>query len=109
MAISTIKKKIYYHDTDCGGVVYYANYLKFFEEARTEHFCGTGIDLQTLSAKGSFFVVSSVEIKYKSSANYGDELVILSLIEKIGVASIVFSHEIKRGQSLLVKCKTTLV
>ncbi len=104
-----MKKRIYYHDTDCGGVVYYANYLKYFEEARTEYFRAKGIELCGLSEKGTFFVVASVDIKYKSPARYADELEVTSTIEKTKTASIEFFQEIKRGDTLLVECRTKLV
>ena len=56
--------RIYYEDTDCGGVVYYANYLKYFEEVRTEHLLSKGIDLNKLSKEGILFVIADVDIKY---------------------------------------------
>jgi acyl-CoA thioester hydrolase len=105
---STIQKKVYYHDTDCAGVVYYANYLKYFEEARTEYFRSKGITLDKLSREGIFFVVANVEIKYRRAARYQDELVISSQIEKIKAASLEFYHRVKKNQSLLVECRTKL-
>ncbi len=85
-----IKKKIYYHDTDSGGVVYYANYLKFMEEARTEHLHSFGVDVQEYMAKGILFAVVRVEADYKSPARYGDMVTISSGIEEVGNASIHF-------------------
>lgn len=105
----TIKKKIYYHDTDCGDVVYYSNYLKYFEEVRTEYFLSKGIDIKKLTEKGIFFVVSNVDIKYKKPARYGDMLSVLSKIDRIKSVSIDFIHQIKKDSDLLVECKTTLV
>ena len=104
-----MEKKIYYHDTDCGGVVYYANYLKHFEEARTEYFSGKGVDLKGLSEKGVWFVVQKVEINYKSPARYQDTIRILTAIEDVRVASINFFQKIFRDEALLVEAKTTLV
>ncbi|MBN3038539.1 MAG: YbgC/FadM family acyl-CoA thioesterase [Candidatus Omnitrophica bacterium] len=109
MEKSVLEKKIYYHDTDCGGVVYYANYLKYFEEARTEYFAKKGIVLNELSAAGTFFVVAGLEIKYKSPARYGDKLLIATHIEKIKAASMYFYQEIKRNEALLVQCQTKVV
>jgi acyl-CoA thioester hydrolase len=60
-----MKFKIYYHHTDCGGVVYYANYLEFLEEARTEFFVARGILIPELIRQGRFFVVARQEIDYK--------------------------------------------
>lgn len=109
MELFTIKKKVYYHDTDCGGVVYYANYLKYFEEARTEYFLSKGVDLRKCIKSDFFFVVANVEIKYKKGARYGDKILVTTKIEKIKSASIEFLHEVKKDESLLVECKTTLV
>jgi len=105
----TIKKKVYYHDTDCGDVVYYSNYLKYFEEVRTEYFLSKAIDIKKLTEKGIFFVVSNVDIKYKKPARYGDMLSVLSKIDRIKSVSIDFIHQIKKDSDLLVECKTTLV
>jgi len=102
------KRRIYYHDTDCGGVVYYANYLKYFEEARTRHLLELGIDLRATAAEGMIFAVSAVEIRYRAPARYGDEISILSCLKRVRPASVVFSHEIKRGDEVLVECTTTL-
>ena len=71
MAEFQIKKTIYYHDTDSGGVVYYANYLKYLEEARTEYFRSKFQELKTLAERGVLFVVARVEIDYRSPAKYG--------------------------------------
>ena len=104
-----LQKRIYYHDTDCGGVVYYANYLRYFEEARTEHLRGIGIDLGSLSKRGLLFAVGNVGIKYKSPARYGELITIFSRIEKVRPASMLFTHRITRGQQLLAEATTRLV
>jgi len=104
-----MKKRIYYHDTDCGGVVYYANYLKFCEEARTEHLRSKGIDLNELAERGVLFAVGDLQIKYKSPAKYGQEITVSSKIEKIKAASLYFYQEIKRGGTLIAECRTRLV
>ncbi|MFH1244873.1 MAG: YbgC/FadM family acyl-CoA thioesterase [Candidatus Omnitrophota bacterium] len=102
-------KRIYYHDTDCGGVVYYANYLKFFEEARTEYLRAKGIDLEKLSRQGILFVVKEVSIGYKAPARYADNLEITTKIEQQKKASLLFLQEAYRDAVLLVTAKTTLV
>lgn len=109
MEMHILSKRVYYHDTDCGNVVYYANYLKYLEEARTEYFRDKGVELKKLADLGTFFVVSSVDIQYKNSARYADNLLISSQIEKKKTASIDFYHEIKRDATLLVTCRTKLV
>ncbi len=66
--------RIYYHDTDAGGVVYYANYLRFFEAARTEFLRERGVDLKQWMGRGLTFVVTGAEIEYTTPARYGDLL-----------------------------------
>jgi len=102
-------KRIYYHDTDCGGVVYYGKYLEYLEEARTEYFLDKGIDLRKLSSEEIWFVVSRVEINYKSPAYYQDTLTIFTEIGKLKSASMEFLQEIKRDTQLIVEAKTVLV
>jgi acyl-CoA thioester hydrolase len=105
-----MKTKIYYHHTDCGGVVYYANYLNFFEEARTEYFAQCGFSIKKLADSGTMFVVARQEIDYKASAVYADELEVKSKIrEKTGV-KIIFEHETYNQKGVLLnKAITTLV
>lgn len=105
----TFKKKIYYHDTDCGGVVYYANYLKYFEEARTEFFLDKKIAVDQLAKNDTLFIVAAVNISHKAPAKYADQLVIFSEISKKKNASLEFLQEIKRGDKLLVSAVTKIV
>ncbi len=102
-------KRIYYHDTDCGGVVYYANYLKYPEEARTEYMEARGLNLKELADKGTLFVVKRVDIEYKAPAHYADTLEISTKISKIRNVSVEFLQEIKREEKILVSAVTTLV
>ncbi|MDD5613664.1 MAG: YbgC/FadM family acyl-CoA thioesterase [Candidatus Omnitrophica bacterium] len=104
-----INKRIYYHDTDCGGVVYYANYLKHLEEARTEFCINRGIPLKELQERGIYFVVSRVEIDYKSPARYGDMVTISAKVEYIKRSSLSFYQEVKRGDTILIKAGTLWV
>jgi len=103
-------KKIYYHDTDCGGVVYYANYLKFLEEARTEYFSEKGFSIKELAENGILFVVARQEIDYKAPAVYGDVLEVKTRIAETSTVKIVFENEIyNQDNQLLTKAKTILV
>jgi len=79
-------KRIYYHDTDCAGVVYYANYLVYMEEARTECLRAKGIELLDWAKEGFQFVVKHVDIDYKSPGRYADTLKVVSKISKVGNA-----------------------
>lgn len=101
-----IKKKIYYHDTDAGGVVYYANYLKHLEEGRSEFCLSRGVSMAEAAKKGAIFPVVHLEIDYKSPARYGDIVDVFTRIEKIGFSSVHFTQEIKKGDKLLIKAKT---
>jgi acyl-CoA thioester hydrolase len=101
-----IEKKIYYHDTDCGGVVYYASYLKHLEEGRAEYCLSKGVNLGEYALEGIIFPVVHVEIDYKAPARYGDKVQIFTRVEKIGNASIHFAQEIKKDIAVLIKAKT---
>jgi acyl-CoA thioester hydrolase len=101
-----IEKKVYYHDTDAGGVVYYANYLKHLEEGRTEYLRSKGIDVVEYARNGIIFPVVRLEIDYKTPARYGDTIRVLTRPEKIGNASLCFSQEIKRGEATILRAKT---
>lgn len=100
-----LEKRVYYHDTDSGGVVYYANYLEHLEEGRTEFLRSLGVDTGEYAKKGVLFPVVRVEIDYKAPARYGDLIEILTSVEKVGNASVHFSQEIKKGEELLLKAK----
>lgn len=105
-----MKKKIYYHDTDCGGVVYYANYLKFLEEARTEYLAECGLSVKELTQRDTLFVVSRQEIDYKLPAFYGDVLTIDTRITNISALRLEFEYEIKNQNNQTVsRAKTILV
>jgi len=87
--------KIYYEDTDCGGVVYYANYLKYFERARTDYLEQRGISVAELMNTGTLFVVVHAEVIYRSPARYGDRLAIDSAVTEVGLASFTCAHVVK--------------
>jgi acyl-CoA thioester hydrolase len=104
-----MQKKIYYHDTDSGGVVYYANYLKFLEEARTEAMREAGLEIKTLTQNGILFVVRRQEIDYKSPAFYGDILDVRTWVSAISAAQITFQASIKNQDGQLVSTAKTLL
>jgi len=91
--------KIYYEDTDCGGVVYYANYLKYFERARTQYLEERGLSVAGLMKEGTVFVVVHAEVDYRSPARYGDWLVIETVVSDTTQASLTFSHVIRERES----------
>lgn len=102
---------IYYEDTDCGGVVYYANYLKYFERARTHHLEDHGISVATLQQQGTWFVVTHAEVHYRSPARYGETLQIQTTVSSTRKVSLTFHHRITERQSarLVVEGSATLV
>ena len=105
-----MKKTIFYHDTDCGNVVYYANYLKFFEEARTLHMAEKGFSVPALMQRGLYFVVARQEVEYKFPVRYGDEIDVSTQVAEVSDIKIVFEHVIKNQNGrLCTKGKTTLV
>lgn len=97
--------RIYYEDTDCGGVVYYANYLKYFERARTQYLEERGLSVAGLMKEGTVFVVVHAEVDYRSPARYGETLVIETVVSDVTAASFTFSHVIREreSQSVVVK------
>ena len=87
--------RVYYEDTDSGGVVYYANYLKFMERARTEFLRSIGYEQDQLQQElGIIFAVHSANIRYKKPARFNDELNVITSIASLGKASINFRQSI---------------
>ena len=94
--------RVYYEDTDAGGIVYYANYLKFFERARTEWLRAIGVGQQELLEQhDALFVVKSVSADYHAPARLDDTVRLTLSIAKMGRASIVFLQQAWRGETLL--------
>ena len=90
---------VYYEDTDSGGVVYYENYLKYFERARTQYLEERGLSVAGLMKEGTVFVVVHAEVDYRSPARYGDRLVIETVVSDMTAASFTFSHVIRERES----------
>jgi acyl-CoA thioester hydrolase len=95
--------RVYYEDTDLGGVVYYANYLKFMERARTEWLRALGFEQTALAREhGVVFVVSSLTIEYLRPAAFNDELTVTVELEKLGAGQIILRQGVARGAEQLV-------
>ena len=104
------KLKVYYEDTDAGGVVYYANYLKFLERARTEALVTLGFNNKKIKQDfGSLIVVKSCNIEYKIPAHLEDELSIRSFVKSITKTSFFMNQFITRGEDLIAEAKIHLV
>jgi acyl-CoA thioester hydrolase len=102
--------RVYYEDTDAGGVVYYANYLKFMERARTEWLRLNGFELPALADEhGILFVVRAVEIEYLKPGRFNDALIVtLELIEH-GRSQITVSQRVLRGHEVLTRARVRAV
>ena len=105
-----MKIRIYYEDTDAGGIVYHTNYIKFCERARSEAFFKAGLNF---TKESGYFVVSSLEAKFIASAVLGDEVFVRTKILELKKASLVLEQEIykfddKNAEKLLFKATITL-
>ena len=100
--------RVYYEDTDVGGVVYYANYLRYLERSRTEMLRERGVDLTVYIEQGTHFVVTQVEMKLKRPARYNDELVVETWVSETRKASFTLSYFVKRGEEILVEASTKM-
>ncbi len=94
--------RVYYEDTDAGGVVYYANYLKFFERARTEWLRNLGIEQDILLSQDIGFVVKSVQMDNHKPARFNQLLLVKSEIKQLKKASLVFWQEIYNADAQLL-------
>ena len=91
--------RVYYEDTDCGGVVYHSNYLKFMEQARTEWLRNLGLEQDVLIAKfGVIFAVRSLSIDYIKPALFNQQLKVETRVEKAGKVSLLFKQKIYLDQ-----------
>lgn len=98
--------RVYYEDTDSGGVVYYANYLKFMERARTEWLRSFSVEQDILRDQfGVIFAVSQVQIDYCLPAKFNDELVVTAKVSRKGRASIIFEQAVLRKNEILARAK----
>lgn len=101
--------RVYYEDTDAGGIVYYANYLKFAERARTEMLREAGIESRSMMARdGVAFAVRRCSMDFKKPAKLDDDLSVETRIKNIGGASLVADQRVKLGQTELVTMELKL-
>ena len=106
-----MEKRIFYHDTDAGGVVYYGNYLKYLEEARTEFLERKGLSIKELQQKGFLYAVRKCTITYKAPARYGDIIVANAKLTKMTAAQMFFEQTItdKKTGQVLVEAEVIIV
>ena len=102
--------KVYYEDTDAGGVVYYANYLKYLERARTEALSTIGLsNIQIKEKFGALIIVKSCNIEYKKSAQLEDELKIRSFVKSVTKTSFFMNQIITIGDKTIIEAQVHLV
>ena len=99
---------VYFEDTDAYGIVYYANYLKFIERARSDFIRELGIDQAAeLRASGSAYAVVEVDIRYKKPARLGEDLLIVSTVDQVRASSVLIQQRVRRGAELLTEARVT--
>jgi acyl-CoA thioester hydrolase len=99
---------VYFEDTDAYGIVYYANYLKFMERARSDFIRAVGVDQAAeLKATGSAYAVVEVQIKYRRPARLGDDLQVVSTVEQVRASSVDIHQRVMRGKELLTDARVT--
>ncbi|QQA41666.1 tol-pal system-associated acyl-CoA thioesterase [Pelagovum pacificum] len=108
--INRFTVRVYYEDTDLAGIVYYANYLKFIERARTEWVRMLGVDQTRLKAEeGIVFAVRRLEADYLAPAKFDDELEVVTQTDQLGGARIVLQQDVTRDGQVLFRAMVTLV
>ena len=105
-----MEKRIFYHDTDAGGIVYYGNYLKYLEEARTEFLEKKGMSVDDFHQRGLVYAVRKCTIQYRSPARYGETLLCGAELKDSTVAQLIFKQIIteKKSGRLIVEAEVAL-
>jgi acyl-CoA thioester hydrolase len=101
--------RVYWEDTDAGGIVFYANYLKFFERARTEWLRSLGIEQRSLRERtGGIFVVGETSVRYRRPARLDDELLVTARVQESGRASLIIAQQAFLQSSRKLLCDGTI-
>jgi acyl-CoA thioester hydrolase len=99
---------VYFEDTDAYGIVYYANYLKFMERARSDMIRAVGVDQAAeLAATGSAYAVIEVDIRYRKPGRLGDDLQVISTVDQVRASSVHIQQRVMRGSELLTDARLT--
>lgn len=101
--------RVYYEDTDAGGIVYYVNYLKFMERARTECLRSLGFAQSQLAGENLLFVVHSAEARYRSPARLDDEILVTAEVMELNRASLRFRQQVRRATDEALLCEGQFV
>jgi acyl-CoA thioester hydrolase len=106
-----MEKRIFYHDTDAGGIVYYGQYLCYLEEARTEFLEKRGLSVEEFRERGYFYVVRQCNVSYRSPARYGDRVLCDAKLKKIGASQLIFEQTVhdKKDGRLIIEAEVSLV
>lgn len=106
-----MEKRIFYHDTDAGGIVYYGQYLCYLEEARTEFLENRGLSVELFKERGFLFVVRQCNVSYRSPARYGDTVTCEAKLKKMGASQLIFEQTVhdKKDGRLIVEAEVSLV
>jgi acyl-CoA thioester hydrolase len=99
---------VYFEDTDAYGIVYYANYLKYMERARSDMIRAVGVDQAAeLRTSGSAYAVVEVDIRYRSPGRLGDDLVVVSSVDEVRASSVLIQQRVMRGEQQLTDARVT--
>jgi acyl-CoA thioester hydrolase len=99
---------VYFEDTDAYGIVYYANYLKFMERARSDMIRAVGVDQAAeLRSSGSAYAVVEVDIRYRKPARLGDDIQVVSTVNQVRASSVHIQQRVMRGPELLTDARVT--
>lgn len=100
--------RVHYEDTDMGGIVYHANFLKFIERARSDWVAGIGIDQNAMRAAGVVFAVRRIAAEYLAPARFGDVLEVRTQVHSVSGARLVLDQRVLRGAAALFAARVTL-
>ncbi|UWQ29573.1 tol-pal system-associated acyl-CoA thioesterase [Leisingera sp. M527] len=101
--------RVYYEDTDMGGIVYHANYLRFIERARSDWVRGIGVDQNAMREAGRIYVVRRIEADYLAPAKFDEELLVTTALHNVTPARMVLMQEVTRGGQPLFRAQVTIV
>ena len=107
--VHQLSLRVYYEDTDMAGIVYYANYLRYIERARSDWVRGLGIDQLAMKAEGVVFAVRRVEADYISPARFDDVLEVQTRLISVTPARMIMGQEVLRGDEVLFRAAVTIV
>lgn len=101
--------RVYYEDTDMGGIVYHANYLRFIERARSDWVRGIGVDQNAMREAGLIYVVRRIEADYLAPAKFDEELLVSTSLHKLTPARMILTQEVARASQPLFRAEVTIV